>query len=92
MLRYIALVRTDVPEKCYDVPSSPILVVLMIKAMRSSETLDVTKTRRLNIQGDGFSHSKNDIIVKSWVIANLLNCKCDFVLKSISTKPCRLMG
>jgi hypothetical protein len=37
-----------------NVPSSPILVILMMKALRSSETSVLTRATRRNITEDGF--------------------------------------
>jgi hypothetical protein len=52
MLRSVALVRSDVSEANV-VPSSPILVTLMIEALRSSETSVLTRATRRNIAEDG---------------------------------------
>jgi hypothetical protein len=51
MLRRVALVRTDV------VPSSPILVTLMMEAPDSSETSVLTRTTHHNISEDSIVHS-----------------------------------
>jgi hypothetical protein len=39
------------------VPSSPIIVSLMMEALRSSDTSVLTRTTRRNIQEDGIFHS-----------------------------------
>jgi hypothetical protein len=72
MLRRVALVRTDVSEErmasiiratrigdliTAGVPSSPVLVTLMMEAIRFSETLIITRDTRRNIQEDGILHS-----------------------------------
>jgi hypothetical protein len=61
MLRRVPLVRTDVSEKriasiirvTSNVSSSPILVTLMMEAIRSSETSILKRTTRRNIPEDG---------------------------------------
>jgi hypothetical protein len=55
MLRRVALVTTDVSEELVAanvVPCSPILVTLMMEALRSSETSVLTKPTRRNIPED----------------------------------------
>jgi hypothetical protein len=61
MLRRVALVRTDVSEELSasiirvtaNVPSSLILVTLMMEAISSSETSVLTRATRRNIPEDG---------------------------------------
>jgi hypothetical protein len=49
------------------VPSSPILVTLMLKAIRSSETSVLTRTTRSHIPEDGILHSYCRGNLKSYV-------------------------
>jgi hypothetical protein len=61
MLRFVALVRTDVSEErsatqravTANVRTSPILVPLMMEALRSSETSVLIRATRCNIPEDG---------------------------------------
>jgi predicted nucleotidyltransferase len=54
MLRRVALVRTDVSEEFNTnvVPSSPILVTLMMEALRSAETSVLTRATLRKIPED----------------------------------------
>jgi hypothetical protein len=47
--------------------SSPILVILMIEALRSSETSFLTRTTRRNIKEVGILHSQRRENLKSYI-------------------------
>jgi hypothetical protein len=49
------------------VPSSPILVILMIDALRSSDTLVLTKATWRNITEDGILHSHHRDNLKTYL-------------------------
>jgi hypothetical protein len=49
------------------VPSSPILVTVMMEAIRSSETSVLTRARLCNIPEDGFLHSYHRENLKSYI-------------------------
>jgi hypothetical protein len=79
MLRLVALERTDCDIALLrsvrrllvtaNVPSSPILVTLMLEALHSSETLVLTKTTWCNIPDDGILHSHRSENLKSYIIS-----------------------
>jgi hypothetical protein len=84
MLRHVALVRTDVSEELSasivflrsvrrllvtaNVPSSPILVTLMMEALSYSETSVRTRDKRRHIPEDGILHSHRRENLKSYTI------------------------
>jgi hypothetical protein len=87
MIRRVALVRTDVSEELSNqrtlrllvtasVPSSPILVTLMLEVLHSSETSVLTKATRRNVPEDAILHSHRrenpkSCIMKSFISPNL---------------------
>jgi hypothetical protein len=52
-----------------DVPSSPILVTLMTKALSSSETSILTRTKWHNIPKDDILHSRRHEKLKSYMLS-----------------------
>jgi hypothetical protein len=81
MLRRVAVVRTDVSEErmasiirllqflvtAYAVPSSPILVTLVMEGIRSSETSVLTRATRHHIADNGIRHSRRRETLKSFI-------------------------
>jgi hypothetical protein len=63
MLRRVALVRTDLRRlqvTANVVPSSPILVTLIMEALSSSETSVLTRVTLPNVPEDAVLHSQNN--------------------------------
>jgi hypothetical protein len=85
MLRHMALLRTDVSEKSIAnvVPSSLILVTLMMEVIRSSETSDLTRATCRYIQEDDILHShrrenlKSYIALTGWALYRRRNISCE---------------
>jgi hypothetical protein len=76
MFRCVAFVRTDDSEEriahasvasYFFVPSSSILVTLMMEAICSSESSVLTRAKRRNISEDGILHSHRRENLKSYI-------------------------
>jgi hypothetical protein len=77
MLRRVALVKTDVSEELMTfsvVPSSPLLVTLMKKALSSSETSVLNRARLRNIPADAILHSHRREKLKSYITLTVIGC------------------
>jgi hypothetical protein len=66
------------------VPSSPILVTLMMEALSSSETSIFTRATRCNIPEDAILHSHCYENLKSYIRVHWLAALCFFLLPSSS--------
>jgi hypothetical protein len=68
MLCHVALVRTDVAITSYGyIPSSPILITLMMEALNSSETSVLIRATWRNIPEDAILHSHRRGNLKSYI-------------------------
>jgi hypothetical protein len=67
ILRLDALIRTDASEENILVLTSPVLLNLMMEAIRSSETSVHTNATRCNIPEDGILHSHCHEKLKSYI-------------------------
>jgi hypothetical protein len=104
-LRRVPLVRTDVSEKLSAsirvtlrrllvtasvVPSSPILVTLMKKALSFSENSVLARATRRNIPEDAILHRHRSEILKSYIGQVLELHEVEICTKSTCRKCCNL--
>jgi hypothetical protein len=84
ILHRVALVRTDVSEERYGyVPSSPVLVTLIMESLRFSETSVLTRATRRNIPEDTIFHSHHRENLKSYkLLVKFVKIMCSLDLHS----------
>jgi hypothetical protein len=81
-----------------NVPSSPILVALMVEVLASSKTLALTRTRWHNIPEDGIIHShyrenvKCNIVVHSAAAVISIELICMVLVMNIMTLKVYIMA
>jgi hypothetical protein len=71
------------------VPSSPILVTLLMRSLPSSETDILTRATRRNIPEDGFLYSHHRENLKSYIYPeyDILLGKCVYCLRKVVQMP-----
>jgi hypothetical protein len=78
MLHHVALVRTNVSEECIAftikvtriVPNSPILVIMMMEAIYSSEMSVLTRATWLNSPEDGILNI-DGVWIGNWIYGTI---------------------
>jgi hypothetical protein len=65
--RIVTVQRASVADYCYAVPTSPIIVTLMMETVRLSETSVLTRATRRNILEDGILHRHRRQNLKSYI-------------------------